>query len=120
MTGFLEQHASVFDVVLSADTLVYFGALADVCRAAFGALGDTGVVFFTLEAASDAEAPAGFKLNPHGRYSHSESYVRRVLEECGFIGVGIQRAVLRMEAGSPVAGWVVTARKQAGEPAQAL
>jgi hypothetical protein len=43
-----------------------------------------------------------------------------VLEECRFTGVGIQRSVLRMEAGSPVAGWVVTARKQAGEPAQAL
>jgi len=120
LTGFLGQHASVFDIVLSADTLVYFGALADVCRAAFGALRDEGSLLFTLEAASDAEAPAGFKLNPHGRYSHSESYARRALSECGFRSVEIQRSVLRMEAGSPVAGWVVTARKQAGEPAQAL
>jgi predicted TPR repeat methyltransferase len=119
LTEFLEQHASAFDVVLSADTLVYFGALEAVCCAASGALKAAGVLLFTLEAASDEEAPSGFKLNPHGRYSHTSGYVRRTLAACGFGDVATERAVLRMEAGSPVAGWVVTARKPENQSARA-
>ena len=104
--------------MLSADTLVYFGAL-EACHGAFGALRDAGILLFTLEAASDEEAPAGFKLNPHGRYSHSSGYACRTLAACGFAHVAIERAVLRMEAGSPVAGWVVTARKPGSRRAEA-
>jgi len=60
---------AAWDVIISADTLVYFGDLAPVMAAARRGLRPGGHLIFTLEHAGDAEAPAGFRINPHGRYS---------------------------------------------------
>jgi predicted TPR repeat methyltransferase len=46
----------------------------------------------------------------HGRYSHAESYVERVLTGAG-LRAEIAHAELRLEAGTPVAGLVIRARK---------
>jgi len=46
----------------------------------------------------------------HGRYSHAEPYVARVLTGAG-LRAEIAHAELRLEAGTPVAGLVIRARK---------
>ena len=117
LTDFLEQNTSARCRAFGRHAGLLRGARSGVSRC-FGALRDAGILLFTLEAASDEEAPAGFKLNPHGRYSHSSGYACRTLAACGFAHVAIERAVLRMEAGSPVAGWV-TARKPGSRRAEA-
>ncbi len=107
LTEFLTSQRDAFDVIVAADTLVYFGDLRPFCKAASGALRRPGLLAFTVEHQLD-RADAGFRLEMHGRYSHSDEYVHAVLEEAG-LSAHTQRAVLRNEAGEPVAGLVVRA-----------
>lgn len=111
ITAYLQAAPACWDVVLSADTLVYFGDLDDVLAAAFAALRPGGVVAFTLEAI-DGDRDA-LELSSSGRYRHSRPYVERVLAEAGFGQVSIVADSLRKEIGVPVRGWVVLAQRPA-------
>jgi len=111
LTAWLAAHPASYDLVVSADTLCYFGALDDVTAAAANALRAGGHLVFTLEEnpdPADGEA-APFVLNPHGRYSHSEAYARAVLARAGLDVIAVQRHVLRTELGAPVAGLAIAA-----------
>ena len=110
-TRFLLAHAQAFDVILSADTLVYFGSLTQVLAAAFAALRDPGLLTFSVEVAPEG-VPGGFQINPHGRYAHARSYLEQQLAAAGFAGIAIRPAVLRREAERDVAGWLATARRR--------
>jgi predicted TPR repeat methyltransferase len=98
---------ATFDVIASADTLIYFGALNAFARAAYGALRPGGWLGFTVER---NESGDDFRINPHGRYSHNEGYLRNVLLAAGFTTLTIVPAVLRTELGQPAQGWVVRAQ----------
>jgi predicted TPR repeat methyltransferase len=123
LTAYLLAHPAAFDLVISADTLVYFGSLREVLVAAHGALRGDGLLIFTVEAIPDEvmadEAGQktangngiGYRINPHGRYSHGSDYLRETLLSVGFAVLGMDPAVLRNEGGNPVAGFVITARK---------
>jgi predicted TPR repeat methyltransferase len=109
LTGYLRGSREAFDVIISADTLVYFGALDEVVAAAAAALRPGGLLVFTVEHARGESAP-DFRLELHGRYTHTQPYVERVLTAAG-LTPGIAHAELRMESGVPVAGLVVRGRK---------
>jgi predicted TPR repeat methyltransferase len=99
-----------FDLIVSADTLVYFGDLTGVIGAFAGALRPHGLLVFTLEhAVGDADG-VDYRLQPHGRYIHARGYVERLLMFAGLRSHIIQDE-LRMEAGAPVPGLVVRAEK---------
>jgi predicted TPR repeat methyltransferase len=110
LTGFLQGQREAHDAIVSADTLCYFGALAEVSQAAARALKPGGRFLFTVEHAT-GDAPAGYRLEHHGRYSHAQSYVRSQLERAGLTVDAIEIATLRMEGKLPVAGLVVTASR---------
>ena len=111
LAAFLDSAPRSFDVVASADTLVYFGDLREVLAAARRSLRDGGRLVFTLEhAADEAEVPVGYRIHPHGRYSHTEPYVRGTLAEADFEVLEIQKAHLRREGAAYVDGLVVAAR----------
>ena len=104
-----------FDVVASSDTLVYFGELGDVLGAASAALRPGGRLVFTLEQASDeADVPGGYRIHPHGRYSHTEAYVRDSLSQAGFEVIEVGKERLRREGAAYVAGLLVAARLRRG------
>lgn len=109
LTAFLVSCTQAYDLIVSADTLVYFGDLTAVIEAAAGALRAGGWLAFTLEQLEEQDTAGGFKLNPHGRYSHTRSYVWEVLERAGFTHCSLTAEVLRLERGKPVPGWVVLA-----------
>ena len=111
LTDYLRGRTNAFDLIISADTLVYFGALEDVVAAAAGALRPSGLLIFTLEDAG-AAAPPDHRLQLHGRYCHSRAYVERLLAGAGLVPE-IAHAALRMESGTPVAGLVIRATKPA-------
>jgi predicted TPR repeat methyltransferase len=109
LTEHMRRHSQSYDVIVAADTLVYFGNLAPVLEAAAEALTPGGVLVFTLEREDENRSDLGFGLNPHGRYSHSESTVRQLLEQAGFNLQSMEREALRMEIQEPVDGLIVTA-----------
>jgi len=109
LTGFLAGLGNELDVLLCADTLCYFGDLADALLAAHGALKPGGCFIFTLEKLEDSGRDS--LLNLHGRYSHSESYVRRLALDSGFAVNSMVTADLRLEFGKPVPGLVVSLLK---------
>jgi predicted TPR repeat methyltransferase len=110
LTEYLRATRDAFDVIVAVDTLVYFGSLDTVVAAAASALRPNGLFVFTLERAAGCEHEnVGYHLEMHGRYSHAEAYVRRLLARSG-LQPEIAPADLRMEAGLPVAGLVVAAR----------
>ena len=97
-------------MIVSADTLVYFGDLQDVVTAAADALRPNGRLIFTVERAK-GEPGVDYRLEMHGRYSHSSTYIGRLLSGAGLVPE-IEQAELRLESALPVAGLVVRATKR--------
>jgi predicted TPR repeat methyltransferase len=110
LTTYLRDNHGAFDLIVSADALVYFGDLAMVFAAAARALRPKGLFIFTLEHAVAAEPDVEYRLELHGRYSHTRDYVEQLLARLG-LQPEIHLAALRMEAGAPVPGLVIRAAK---------
>lgn len=110
LTTFLSASPECFDVIVSADTLVYFGDLQPVLDATAAALRSGGLVVFTLEHAASVDLERGYRLECHGRYAHERGYVERSLRSAG-LEPQMREAELRLEAGIPVRGLVVWARR---------
>jgi predicted TPR repeat methyltransferase len=110
LTTYLLESPGAFDAIVSADTLVYFGPLEAVVAASALALRPGGRLIFTVEELSGGGPGAGYAISPHGRYSHARQYVERVLLEAN-LQPEITAAELRLEAGEPVPGLVVSAAK---------
>jgi predicted TPR repeat methyltransferase len=111
LTAFIDQHADSYDLIVSADTLCYFGDLGEVARTASKSLRNRGLLVFTVE--ESTAQPEGYELFLHGRYGHGEAYIRKTLAAAGLTVEQIDRDSLRLEFGKPVAGLVVAARKLA-------
>jgi predicted TPR repeat methyltransferase len=110
LTEYLRDQREAFDLIVSADTLVYFGDLTGVISALAGALRPNGLAVFTLEEAVGDSAVVDYRLELHGRYSHAQTYIKRLLTLLSLPSKIIQ-AELRTEAGAPVPGLVVRALK---------
>ncbi|WP_151898920.1 tetratricopeptide repeat protein [Nitrosospira lacus] len=111
LTAWLLDHPLTYDLIVSADTLCYFGSLAVPLVAAYSALKEEGLLIFTVEEATGETERDGYRIEPHGRYSHSRMYLNQMLTAARFSVFIIEAAVLRMEGGKPVDGIVVAARK---------
>lgn len=111
LTAWLGERPAQWDLLVSADTLCYFGALDAAFDAAARALRPGGHLVFTVEETVDATPDATSTLHPHGRYSHAEHYVRATLAQAGFAVRELRHITLRQESGQPVAGLLVGAAK---------
>ncbi len=113
LVGFLQSRPAAFDVLVSADTLCYFGVLTDFAQAARASLDGPGWLVFTVEAHDDVPGAADYSLQGHGRYSHRAAYVIQTLVAAGFKPPVLRAVVLRKEALKPVQGWLVTTQVDA-------
>jgi predicted TPR repeat methyltransferase len=107
LTQFMRSRPNTFDVVASADTLVYFGALEEPLAAARQCLRPGGILVFTVERLEPALSGGAYRLETHGRYSHSEGYVREAAAGAGFGAIASETQVLRRERGKDVVGHLV-------------
>jgi predicted TPR repeat methyltransferase len=112
LTAWLDAHPACADLIVSADTLCYFGALDQVIGAAARTLRRDGTLIFTVERTVEEIGADGYRLHPHGRYSHGEDYVRRELARAALQLVEVRHVILRQEANAPVAGLLVAARRR--------
>jgi predicted TPR repeat methyltransferase len=110
LTDYASRHPDAFDVIVSADTLVYFGVLDEALFASARALRPGGWLVFTAEEAVDPASP-DFAIQPHGRYCHRADYIERLLTAAG-LDVHIDRGELRKEQGQPVPGLIVRASRR--------
>lgn len=108
LTAYLQTHPDTYDVVISADTLIYFGDLMPVLEAAHAALRPGGWLAFTLEVL-EGEGDR-IELSSSGRYRHTRDHTQAIVEAAGFDRVTIGVDTLRKENGQMVSGWVVLAR----------
>jgi predicted TPR repeat methyltransferase len=109
LENFLTNNPGRYDAIASADTLCYFGALESVFLAAARALRPGGLFAFTLEDSGDGAKE--MLLNTHGRYAQAKHYVEQSLAAAGLTVHTFTAAHLRQEAGEPVIGHLVVARK---------
>lgn len=131
LTHWLGTQPQAFDAVLCADTLCYFGPLQAPLAAAAAALRPGGWLIFTVEALdaappgalaadTDTDTPEpGHRLNPNGRYVHARAHLEAALVQAGLQGLATEAVTLRQEAGRPVRGWLVSARRPSVEAAPA-
>jgi predicted TPR repeat methyltransferase len=109
LAAWLAGRSDEFDLIVSADTLCYFGALEQAMAGVACALRPGGRVVFTVERAADDVRD--YHLDPTGRYSHAEPYVRQVLAATGLQSIAVQQVVLRRERGQDVQGLLASARR---------
>jgi predicted TPR repeat methyltransferase len=115
LTEFLRESAGQWEVLVSADTLCYFGDLQHLMSAAAGSMRPGGTLVFSVEQLADDAGPP-FRIEPHGRYAHTRRHVEQVLAQAGFEVLEVSPGVLRHEGGKPVDGWLVGARRGAAAP----
>jgi predicted TPR repeat methyltransferase len=115
LTAFMGGREAAYDVIVSSDTLTYFGDLRPPLASACVALKAGGRLIFSLELGEEGSTQNGFQLQPNGRYHHSAPYVKQSVNDVGFRLDACETIVMRMEAGKEVQAILVQAKKRAGE-----
>lgn len=108
---FFEAKTSQYDLVVSADTIIYLGTLDRICKAVSQSLKSGSEFIFTLEF-DELENDQGYRLMDHGRYSHTKDYATGCLQDAGFTITHMEQHQLRMERGEPVLGMLIAASTQ--------
>ncbi len=111
LTEFLKLSPGHWDVIVSADTLCYFGDLTEVSAAVAGALKPGGTLVYSVESLPD-DSNHLHQIQPHGRYAHHPDHIAASLAQAGLRLLAREAVVLRLEGGNPVHGWLVAARRQ--------
>lgn len=96
--AFLEGQPGAFDLIVSADVLIYFGDLGPVFTAAAAALPQGGLMAFSTELGQDD----GWTLLPSARYAHGDAYIRDTAS--GFRILERQEIPLRREGADVTVG----------------
>lgn len=106
---YLSSVSDVFDVVVAADTLIYFGRLDHFIQTATRALKKEGLLIATIEECFKEDGD--FILNPSGRYSHSPNYIETLCLQYGLSLKTIAPIDIRMELGKSVKGRLIVAKR---------
>ena len=124
LVAYLSDNTGEYDLIVAADVFVYFGDLVPALLAAASCLREDGRLAFSVEKFGPDDA-TGFRIQPSGRYRHTEDYLRRQLGRAGFEIQLMADTVARYEYGHPTPGLLVIAARRAangtgkGQPAAA-
>ena len=103
----LRRFDAAFDLIVAADTLIYFGDLRDVFAATARALAPHGLFVFTAETFEGD----GFRLGATMRFSHALPYVESTAASAGLRVLAAHNASIRREAGKDAPGIVGVATR---------
>jgi predicted TPR repeat methyltransferase len=98
-----------YDLILSADTMIYIGDLALTFAGARNRLVPGGFYIFACESKADGD----WEQTDANRFRHSEAYMRSEATRAGLEFAGIMECALRSESGAPVPGFAVALKKPA-------
>ncbi|NCP63797.1 MAG: tetratricopeptide repeat protein [Paraglaciecola sp.] len=111
LCAYMQTTAEVFSCVICADTLVYFGDLAQAFAAVYQVLQAPGLFVFTLEQQRGDSENHNYTLQKNGRYSHQLSYVKTALQAANFMIISTEDMIPRYENGEAVDGALVVVQK---------
>jgi predicted TPR repeat methyltransferase len=104
---FLVADGPSYELVVSGDTLVYFGDLTAVFDGVAKRLQPGGLFLFTCE----AKRGDGWELTAANRFRHSEHYLRERAGSAGLYWIDVADCILRREREQDVPGFAVALRK---------
>jgi len=102
--AWLKANTETFDLIVSADVLVYIGDLDGLFAGVRRALARGGVFGFSIELAASGDDGPPFALQPSLRYTHSARYIRELAARHGFTIVRAVQAAMREDRREAVDG----------------
>jgi predicted TPR repeat methyltransferase len=102
---FLDHSTDLFDLVVAADFIPYFGDLAGLFEKVARVLKPGGLLAFNAETAE-----RDFCILPSGRFAHATSYIDAAAA-VNFTRIDLQHTMIRLEAAKPVDGVLVVLRR---------
>ena len=103
----LAAQGPLYDLIVSADTMIYLGDLAPTFFGAANRLVSGGFYIFACE----SKTGDGWEQTPANRFRHSENYLRAEAARAGLSFVALRECTLRSESAEPVAGFAVALQK---------
>jgi predicted TPR repeat methyltransferase len=95
-----------YDLITAADVLIYTGDLAPILETVADSLRPRGMFAFSVEAGGGDR----YHLQATRRYAHSRPYLEHLARIFGFTVERFDVITVRMEAGTPVPGYLVVLR----------
>ncbi len=108
LVSYLERSGDTFDLVVSADTLVYFGDLSTVFPLLRDRMSSGGIFCFTTEAGKEHN----WQAQATGRFAHSAPYIQSLAEDNGFVVIHATTEVLRRQPDASATGGVFALEKR--------
>lgn len=96
-----------YNLILSADALVYLGNLSPTFASVEKRLEPGGLFLFTCE----AKQGENWELTEANRFRHSERYLRAEAQTAGLAWLDMMECTLRLERNEPVSGFAVALGK---------
>ncbi|EJN05354.1 methyltransferase domain-containing protein [Phyllobacterium sp. YR531] len=95
------------DLIIAADVFVYVGDLDRAFAAIAKALAIDGLFVFSVENQEGSDEPV---LQASLRYTHSRTYVERLLSDHGMAAISLTQETIRQDRGEPLQGLIVVAK----------
>lgn len=114
--SFLEHKYNEYNLIISADVLVYFGDLNEVFKLVRQALKPEGFFCFSIETLTAQENVSNseftnFRLRSTGRYAHRPEYIEKISGDHGYAILSQTDAILRHQEDLPVWGQIILLKK---------
>jgi predicted TPR repeat methyltransferase len=115
-----QQDSTKYDLILAADVLVYLGDLRDTLTGVRHFLSDNGLFAGSTEYCSahtdtngtTNRSNCGYVLQDSGRFAHTQSYLKSLVEEIGLQLVRLELAPIRKNHGKDVMGMLFLLSKR--------
>lgn len=103
----LQNQTTKYDLVISIDTLVYFGDLTPIFENVKKVLTEKGIFAFSIESSQEKD----YLLNITGRYIHNPAYIEKLATQFDFKVFATQSITGREQDGKPAAGYLFVLQK---------